>query len=401
LKRTLVITFIFLLAGSLKPATNITRLAIAPFEEVDSDAVHAGQSAAAITGALDDKLSGMKEIQVRKSGTVLRYIDTLARAQAGLIDPAVIAAESKGLQANAICLGSVSRAGGRYEVNQRIVSLDSWEIIQSSGFGTDSLPYAIDAIVHGIESNFGTPREGNSGKEHMKKPAVAISRMGDTLSVDGEAGLGGVFAEMLTSELGARREITALESKFTRLLVDEKIFEMSGVIQNHDHASSFRARGADFLAVTELRRFKDLIGITCRINSTATGRMALVFYYEIGSPASLRWAAEALSSAVEKALSGSIGTLKVKCTAADYSVFIDGYKSDARDAIPLEAGSYKVEIRSRGHAPFKTDVTINAREVHTVTAALKKDESAAGEDEEDQFQSDKLRWERRVWKEHR
>ena len=66
-------------------------------------------------------------------------------------------------------------------------------------------------------------------------------------------GYSGAFAEILNSELGSYILISTVERTYTRALVNEKMLEMTGVLENDGSDKNFSLKGIEYKLTGEIR----------------------------------------------------------------------------------------------------------------------------------------------------
>ncbi|MCL1833429.1 MAG: PEGA domain-containing protein, partial [Leptospirales bacterium] len=178
-------------------------------------------------------------------------------------------------------------------------------------------------------------------------------------------------AEILNSQMGTYGSLSVIERKYSKSLVNEKVLEMAGVIENNNSNSDFSLRGIQYKVEGDIRVFNDMCTLNYRIVSTGKdGRVVHIGSIDISSAASLRVAAWTVSNIIDDVLNNKTGSLSITSVPNGAEVHIDGrFQGKAPLLLSLSSGSHKIEAKLDGYAPYEATVDVKAKTVlsHAIT----------------------------------
>jgi tetratricopeptide (TPR) repeat protein len=198
--------------------------------------------------------------------------------------------------------------------------------------------------------------------DNEEKATVTVFKFRDYNDMAAKLGYGGTFAEILNSQMGTFISIGTVERKYSKALINEKILEMVGVIENDNSGDSFKNKGIQYKVEGDIRVFKDVICINYRLFDTSDNSLVFMGSKDIASAAGFRPVAWSISNTVEDMLNNRLGTLKVTSTPPGADIYIDGKKEGKSPAqITVQRGLHKLLVKKDGYVPFKADIEIVAK----------------------------------------
>jgi tetratricopeptide (TPR) repeat protein len=362
-----IILFLSILIPFVLLSQNQTiRLAVVPFDDtltVASELEKAGSQAASL---MESALKGSDVFTLRERNAIQDYIAAMEKVQLGLANPESLKQDPASLKVDYLTVGTVSKLHGKYEVDARTVSIEDMIIMHSSGASAGSLPEAIGEIRWNIEKRLNQAYIDERNKEDESRPVITVFKFKDF----GPAGYGGTFAEILNSQIGVFASLSVVERKYSKSLVNEKVLEMAGVIENDNSGSSYSAKGIQYKVEGDIRVFGDMCTLNYKIISTGNDKVVHIGSMDITSAASLRLAAWRISNTVDDVLNNKAGSLNVKSVPNGVDVYIDGsFQGKTPLVLSITAGSRKIEAKLEGYSPYEETVDIKAKSVlsHTIT----------------------------------
>lgn len=347
------------------------RIAVSGFDDAvtaSAEQEHAGSVAA---GGIRNAFTANERFFVRQSGAVSGYIALLEKAQLGLVNASAVKGMSKNLKVDYLAVGTVSRFGSAYEVDARVVCVNDWTIVFSHGATKGNLGDAVEDIKWYIDNKLTKEYCGERLQNRSDQPVLSVHRFDDHDSKTAGAGFSGAFAEILNSELGSYVLVKTVERKFSKALVDEKILEMAGVIENDNADASFSSNGVQYKLAGDVRSFDDVVCINYRLYNTADSRIVFLGTREIGSAAALRPAARALACTVEDVLTNRVGTLKINSIPSGAEIIIDGMPSGTTPVtVSLARGNHGVLAKLEGYESAEKQVAVTPKNVTAATINL-------------------------------
>ncbi|PKL41389.1 MAG: hypothetical protein CVV44_01770 [Spirochaetae bacterium HGW-Spirochaetae-1] len=370
-------------------------IAVAPFDNPFCEAVE--KQCVSFAATLEKKFPLIDIFSLRKAGAVVDYLKNLALMQAGILSDRSLASDMKNLSIEYITVGTISVFDGRYEVDERVVNIDTWEVVQTCGVSTDSMDYAVEAICYDMKEALRGPLTGKGGST---RPVLSIRRFTGQGGAGEGSAYGDAMAEMINTGLGRVGDIALIERKFSGALVMEKELEMAGIVEHGKVLSAFRDRGIGYSVSGEIRIFPDVICVTYRVNNTNCGAPVSMGYHEIATSRAFRPLAERITDDIRNILVKKMGTLSLDILPADARVYVDNVLYDFRDSFPLEAGSHVLAIERDGYENVEERISITAGNVESRQFRLKRDGQGKDSPGRSGFGNGKTEWERRVWGEY-
>ncbi len=349
------------------------RVAVARFNDSLTRETESQNAGASLSSALEREYAAAGQFQLRPSGAIAGYLDNLRRVQLGLSDDIAIRGKSKDLRVDYLVVGTVTRLGDSYNVDTRIVNVDTWKILKSHGVtcasAGDAVPGTVFALVKHFDASYLKDREDDS----MELPTVAVFGFRDENPAAMRTRFSTVFTEMFNSVLGSFRLVDTVERTYTKTLMDEKVLEMVGVLENEGVRKNRDVMNIQYRLVGGFRVFRDVTTVNYRIENMSTGRTVFMGSRDIGSSAALRPVCEAISIQVEDALHNRIGTLKLDSDPAGADVLIDDEPAGKAPLIaPISGGTHSVVVKMEGYETQTISLQAEARSVIERKVKLEK-----------------------------
>ncbi|MCU0847452.1 MAG: PEGA domain-containing protein [Spirochaetes bacterium] len=387
--KKVIITSVILasaVAASLFSQDEGIRLAVARFDDSTTSAGESEKAGFAVSTLIETGMTGIKQITVRREGAIKNYLAKLEMAQVGFGDLEALKGIGKTLKINYLTVGTIAKMENGYEVDERTVNIDNWMIVQSRGCTVNDIPAAAIDIEREMRRSLTVESVSAREKElpDAKKPRISVARFKDFSPAVQKTALCGVLPEVLNSELGAYKDLFVVERKYARSLVNEKILEMIGVVENDNIAASFTNIGIGYMVEGDIRSFKDVISVNYRIFETADRRVVYLGSMDITSPSVLRPLSKSIAAAVNDVLNNRIATLKLASVPSGAEVFIDGAPCGNTPLVySIQKGKHDLKLRLAG---FKTaeeviDIvprTINSKSVNLERLSLQLFQSGLG-----------------------
>lgn len=340
------------------------RVAVAIFDDNLTRASEQEKSGSTVSSMIENSFKGSEKFYVREKDAISSYLTTLAQVQTGAIKPEAMRGDPASLKIDYLTVGTVSKIDGRYEVDARTVGIDNMLIVHSQGSSAVSLNEAVNDIGWYIKEKFNNDYIKERQTDDEEKATVTVFKFRDYNERAGKAGYGGTFAEILNSQMGTFLSIATIERKYSKALINEKILEMAGVIENDESGGNFRDKGIQYKIEGDIRVFPDVICINYRMFNTSDNSLVFLGSKDITSSSGLRPAAWSISNTVEDVLNNRLGTLKVISTPAECEIYIDGRKEGKTPAqIAVPRGNHKLMIKMDGYVPYKTDIEIQSKKI--------------------------------------
>lgn len=354
------LVFAILFSSILYSNNEVIKIAVSEFETLTADAERKklGVESSKI---IENGFAKLNRFEVRKTGAIKKYTDKLALSQLGLINPDSVKGMGKSLRINYLTVGSVASFGSQYEVDLRTVDIDKWEIVHSSGCTSFSIRSSLDYIISDISITFFKEDIEKRGKEYKDdgKSTISVYRFSDDNIMAQSTGYGGVFSEMLNSELGALNEVSVIERIYSKKLINEKSLEMAGVIENDNSDSYFLLRGVAYKLLGNFKVFKDLICINYSVVNTKSHMKVLMGHTEIASLKAMRPIARHIAKLIEDTLNNKIGSLKLISKPNNAELFIDGEPSGITPVImSLKKGEHYIRVTLPGYETINKKINI-------------------------------------------
>ncbi|HPB83496.1 MAG TPA: PEGA domain-containing protein [Spirochaetota bacterium] len=361
---TIIIAAVLGSAGLAFTQSDKIRIAVSGFDDAVTSAAEQERAGSSAAGGIQHAFTSNERFFVRQSGAVRSYIALLEKAQLGLINASAVKGMSKNLQVDYLAVGTVSRFGSGYEVDTRVVNVNDWTIVFSHGVTKATLGDAVEDIKWYIDNKLTREYCGERLQGVAEQPVLSVYRFDDHDSKTARAGYSGAFAEILNSELGSYVLVKTVERKFSKALVDEKILEMAGVIENDNANASFCTNGVQYKLAGDVRSFDDIVCINYRLYNTADNRIVFLGTREIGSAAALRPAARSLACTIEDVLTNRVGTIKIDTIPSGADISIDGMPSGTTPVtLSLAKGNHTVLAKLDGYESAEKKVVVSPRDV--------------------------------------
>ena len=361
---------IALLAGTEK-----IKLALVPFDDSITAESEADKAGDAISGALEKNLSTMEHIVLRERGAIQSYIDRLILAQAGLSGADPLKEKSDLLKINYLIVGSISKIDGAYEVDTRAVNVDTWQIVQSHGCTVSNINAALPAVTEEIRDNLVWENIKEREKENPgeTRPCISVENFRDFSIQNLPESISGAIPELLNSEMGMYGGMHVIERKYCKALINEKIFEMMGVIENTDSDEILSDIGIKYLVKGDVRSFRDVTCVNYCIHDTSDGRVVFMGSYDITSNRILRPLSKTMALTINDVLNNRLATLKLTSDPQGAEVFIDDDLSGKTPlVIGLDSGTHQVKVKLTGYKIADISLKIKPKTVAVKNVELEK-----------------------------
>lgn len=362
-KKTILVIASMLASFCLLSQSSKIRLAVSVFNDTITRETESLRFGNHLSAGLEKMYMAVADFQVRESGTIQKYLDNLKSVQLGLTDDLLIKGKADSLLVDYLVFGSVSSIDGRYNVDARIVNIDSWKIIKSYGATCSNLDEAADNIKFCLIDNLNQAFIADRESMMNGSPTIAVFMFRDENQAAMKTTFSAVFSEMLNSVLGSFQLINTVERTYTKTLIQEKVLEMAGVTENSS-VNRKDIMDIQYKLTGGFRVFKDVITVNYKLERMSDGQVVFIGSRDISSSASLRTLSEAISNTVEDVLANRIGTLKLESRPSEAAVFIDNEPMGKTPLlIPLSRGEHSLMVKLDGFETYKSTVKIDAQSV--------------------------------------
>ena len=348
------------------------RLAVSGFNDTITRESEQQKAGGYISAGLERLYTAAVSFQVRESGAIQKYLENLKSVQLGLTDDLMIKGKADSLLVDYLVFGTVSSMDGQFNVDARVVNIDTWKIVKSYGTTCGSLDEAVGSIQFSLIDNFN--QEFVSDRESLMddSPTVAVFGFKDDNPAAMKTKFSAVFTEMLNSVLGSFQMINTIERTYTKTLIQEKVLEMVGVTE-HTSAGRKDVMGIQYKLTGNFRVFKDVITVNYKLEKLSTGQIVYMGSRDIGSASALRRVCESIANTVEDVLGNRIGTLKLASDPADAEVYIDDEPMGRTPlVIPVQKGNHTLTVKLDGYETSKTSITIEPQAILDKTVKLEQ-----------------------------
>ncbi len=378
-------------------ANTQVNLAISSFEGLRS-ADKNENSGDELARLLEKRLKASDHLRLRPAGAIEAYLDKLTMCQAGLLQTSAINPDRYNLDVDNISVGSISKPGSLYEIDSRLVNVNTWEIEHACGVSTSNYDYAVESISHDYGEFLVSKdtREDNSRKE---LPRITVFRFRDSNEKSLERNYGNILSEILNTELGTRKGLVVVERRYSKSLIHEKEFRMTGVLENTDPNDGFRSKGIQYQLAGEVRSFEDIICVKYSLSDTVTGRSVLSGYHEISGSHYFRPLAKGMVSDIEGVVSKEAAVVQIDCNEGSINVLLDGKPLGDVRKLRLAKGTYQLQVRKPGFSSFDKKIALKPGSTLKIPVKLTQTGKVREEKKED-TDGWKPEWERRVWNAH-
>jgi len=348
------------------------RIAVAVFDDTLTRASEQEKTGSSVSSMIEKSFKDNDKFYVREKDAIRSYLTALSGVQAGAVNPESMKGDPASLKIDYLTVGTVSKIGGRYEVDARTVGIENMQIVHSHGSSAQTLNEAVADIEWYIKEKLNSDYIKERQTDAEDKATVTVFKFNDFNELAGKAGYGGTFAEILNSQMGTFLSIGTVERKYSKALVNEKALEMMGVVENDNSGGNFRDKGIQYKVEGDIRVFADVICINFKMYNTADNSLVFMGSRDIVSSPGLRPAAWSISNAIEDALNNRIGTLKLTSTPDGSDIYIDGKKEGKTPArLAVMQGNHKLLVKADGYVPYKSDIDIQSKKIIEQQIVLK------------------------------
>lgn len=339
------------------------RLAVSGFNDCITRETESLKSGNFLTAGIEKLYKAAVDFQVRESGSIQKYLDNLKSVQLGLTDDLLIKGKADSLLVDYLVFGTVSSIDGQYNVDARIVNIDSWKIVKSYGLTSVNLDDAVENIRFSLVENFNQAFIADREGLMNDSPTVAVFMFKDENPAAMKTKYSAVFSEMLNSVLGSFQMINTIERTYTKTLIQEKVLEMVGVTENSSVGRK-DVMDIQYMLTGGFRVFKDVITINYKLEKISNGQVIYMGTRDISSSSSLRRVCEAISNTIEDVLANRIGTLKLDSNPVEANVYIDDELMGKTPLlIPVARGNHSLTVKMDGYETYKSSITIEPQSI--------------------------------------
>lgn len=338
------------------------RVAVSIFDDTLTKASEQEGCGISVSACLESSLRGSETFYVREKDAIKSYLTSLAQVQAGAIPPDAMKGDPESLKVDYLTVGTVSKINGKYEVDARTIGINNMLIVHSHGCSANTMMDAVKDIEWYLKEKLNMEYIKQREADNADKATVTVFKFRDYNDMAGKMGYGGTFAEILNSQMGTFISIGTVERKYSKALINEKILEMAGVIENDNSGDSFKDKGIQYKVEGDIRVFSDVICINYRLFDTSDNSLVFMGSKDIASSAGFRPVAWSVSNTIEDMLNNRLGTMKITSTPPGADVYIDGKKEGKTPGvITVQRGQHKLLVKKDGYIPYKADIEITAK----------------------------------------
>lgn len=372
MKKTTIASIIVSIACSfITGQEQSLRVAIAPFD--DTPAMETLSLTA--TSSLTQLLSNNKNIAIRQPDAIQSYINLLEKVQAGFEEPNVLKGKAQSVQVDYLVVGSIGKILNRYEVDTRIVDVQSWKIVSSCGVQSDSTIKGV-----GDAANYFSSLTGATVQQYLEQtkesPTVGIQEFREYFENPPNALYCSTFMEMLTSALADKTKNSIIETKFTSRLLEEKSLEMAGIIENSKADQLFAIQGIEYRIIGNIRVFPDLIVVNYGIINTGNQKIIFTGSVDAVNPTSLRAIASHIAKTIDDALNNKIANLLITTEPIDAEIYInDTYMGSTKNRkllVIAQKGKNIITAKAEGCKATTLEVDCKPRTTNTARIRLER-----------------------------
>lgn len=364
MKKITILFIAFILASiCIFSQSSKIRLAVSGFNDSITRETETQKSGNYLSAGLEKLYTAAADFQIRESGTIQKYLDNLKSVQLGLTDDLMIKGKADSLLVDYLVFGTVSSIDGQYNVDARVVNIDSWKIVKSYGITSGSLDEATENIRFSLVDNFNQAFITDRESLMNDSPTVAVFMFKDENPAAMKTKYSAVFSEMLNSVLGSLQMINTIERTYTKTLIQEKVLEMVGVTENST-ANRKDVMDIQYKLTGSFRVFKDVTTVNYKLENISNGQVIYIGTRDISSSASLRRVCESISNIIEDVLAKRIGTLKLDSNPSEADVYIDDELMGKTPLlIPVAKGNHNLTIKMDGFETYKSSITIEPQTI--------------------------------------
>jgi len=367
-----VIILLIALCGVVVSQEDLIKLSIAPFDDSNLVLEKPGITA---TETLTQLLSHKKHLTVRTPDAIRNYTELLEKVQLGIEEPAVLKEKSSTLQIDYLIVGSIGKIRDKYELDARMVDVDTWKIVSACGIQTGSVNAGIDDIASAF-----TALHKNDIQQSLdaikENAAVGIHEFREHYENPPDALYCAPFMEMLTSALASKTKNIVVESKFASHLIEEKAFEMTGIIENSKADAMFAIQGIAYRIIGDIRVFPDMMTVNYKIVNTGSQSVVFTGSVDVVNPSSLRAISIAIAKIIDDALNNRIGNLTITTTPVDADIYIDdsfaGSTKNKKLLVVLQKGNHTLTAKAEGFKAFTCQTNFVPNKTTAITIQLER-----------------------------
>ncbi len=346
------------------------RLAVCEFNDTITRETELNKNGTYLSSSVEKLYSLANAFKVRESSALTKYLDNMKSVQLGLTDDLLFKGSGDSLLVDYLVIGTVSSIDGKYNVDARIVNVDSWKILKSCGTTSGSLDEAIEDIKFNLIESFDQAYITDRENFMEKSPTVAIFSFKDENPAAMYTKYSSVFVEMLNSVLGSFQMTNTIERTYTKTLIQEKVLEMVGVTENN--ASNRKdVIGIQYKVTGGIRVFKDVTTINYKIENISTGQVIYIGSRDIASSSALRRVAQSIALIIDDVLGNKISSIKINSNPPGAEVYLDDELMGVTPLLaPVQKGNHKLIVKLAGYEPFKSDISVEAQTIFDKTVKL-------------------------------
>ena len=222
------------------------RLAVSVFDDSLTKASEQEGCGVSVSACLENSLKASDAFYVREKDAIKSYLTSLAQVQVGAIPPDAMKGDPDSLKVDYLTVGTVSKIGGRYEVDARTIGINNMLIVHAHGSSAKTMMDAVKDIEWYLKEKLNMEYIKQREADNDEKATVTVFKFRDYNKMAEKFGYGGTFAEILNSQMGTFISIGTVERKYSKALINEKILEMVGVIENDNSGDNFRNKGIQY-----------------------------------------------------------------------------------------------------------------------------------------------------------
>ncbi|GAB4220983.1 MAG: hypothetical protein Kow00102_12490 [Spirochaetota bacterium] len=347
------------------------RVSIAPFDNTLADQ----QLSLSATSMLTQSLSNNTKMVLRKPEAIQNYINLLEKVQLGIEDPNLLKGKGNALQIDYLMVGTIGKIADRYELDARLVDINTWQIVSAYGVQASSFNTGIENIAANLSllNKKSITQYQEASKE---KPTAGIHEFREYYENPPHALYCATFMEMLTSALANKTSTPIIENKFTSRLLEEKSFEMTGIIENSKADQIFAIQGIVNRIIGDIRVFPDMITVNYKVVNTNSQSIIFTGSIDVVNPTALRAISAHVAKIIDDALNNKIGNLTINTTPVDAEIYIDdtfaGTTKNKRLMVVLQRGTHTITAKANGFKAFTCQSNFEPRKTTEIIIKLER-----------------------------
>lgn len=317
------------------------------------------------TKQFESELEKSPDLTIRRNTQIYDYIEMLEKSQCGLIDnPSAIKEQTKDLLVNYFVVGTVGKSEQNYEIDSRIVDCNTWKIICSHGITIDNYSNAPEIIADAFHEKIKNTSEQKNNST-LAENYISIDKIKHVIYTTSAVDDFSYIESVLTTALSEKKHINTIESQFTKSLIEEKTFEMSGIPENDKSDTMMNIHHINYKICLKLFTFEDMYSLQVKAYSISQKNVVFTQSFDFTSPKAIRSISLIIASIVEDMLSDKISLLQInapKNTHISIENKFDGTITISPYPIFLEKGTYKLNAILPGYKVITKSVTITQKE---------------------------------------